>query len=146
MDEIQMVETNALEISDATLMVLAQVGLVCGPAKALEYQVQGRLAIVKVEPLIARDPIVAIPLVKAPPETWALLREYFDLVTRLVEPRQSRPVQREAHEKAVAMIPQVVEAFVGRLAPVELRRFERWLYVSMIGTPRIWGCNDAAGV
>ena len=137
MGEIRRIETQALKISDTTLMVLAKVGLVCGPGKAVEYQIQGRLAIVRVEPLIARDPIVAIPLVKAPPETWALLREYFDLVTRLVAPRQSRPVQREAHEKALAMIPQVVEAFVGRLAPKELRRFERWLHVSLLGAPKI---------
>ena len=141
MNAIQMVsatEDHDVTIMDnAALMVLARVGLVCGPVEAIDVQMQGRIAIVRVEPIADPDPYLPIPQVDAGPTAWARLREFYHILTRLCDTQLSQRLHREVHTEAIAMIPRVVGAFARYLTPEEIVGFERLLAVGLIGAPKI---------
>jgi hypothetical protein len=133
-------EAAELTMSPAGLAILAKVGLICGPCKSVDVRTQGRLAIVRVDPRNKRDPIIPIPMIKATPEAWAALRAYFQAVMRCVGySRLSQDDPAALHAEAVAMIPQVVSHFVGYLDPIELKRFEQWLGVALLGEAQVRG-------
>ena len=128
-----------LAISPQSLAILARVGLICGPVTTIDVRIQGRIAIVKIEPLADPDPILPIPMVDASPTAWARLRAFYLLLTHLNDPQWSDPLRREAHTEAVAMIPKVAAAFARYLDPVELKRFEQWLGVALLGDAQVRG-------
>ena len=133
-------DTADIAISPQTLAILAKVGVLIGPCKNVAIRKQGRLAIVRVDPRNKRDPIVVIPMIKATPEAWDALRGYFRAVMRCVGySRLSGDDPDALHSEAVALIPQVVSHFVGYLDPIELKQFEQWLGVSLLGDAKIRG-------